>query len=235
MSDQSLLVRQDPAPIRSQVVATLRKAIIEQRFKPGDRLREREVCDLLGVSRTSVREALRQLESEHLVEVVANRGPIVARLSPDAAREIYEIRSALEGLAGRLCALNATDEEIEQLAELLTPLEQAADRDDVPHLIELKDEFYRALFTASRNAMLLEMIGALNVRISALRAATLSRSGRPKEMLRELRQIIAALKERDPEAASAACSAHVMAASRIAAEQHAASADDGSTADGSRA
>src|SRR3990170_1902174 len=93
-----------PTPLRKQVVERLREAIIEGHLKPGERLRERELCELLGVSRTSLREGLVELEAEGLINNVPNRGPVVAMVSIKAAEEIYQLRAVLEGLAARLFA-----------------------------------------------------------------------------------------------------------------------------------
>ena len=90
--------------LRTQVVEKLRQALIDGHFAPGVRLTERELCELLGVSRTLVREALRQLEAEGWVENVPYRGPTVAAISAEEARELYEIRAVLEGWAAQRCA-----------------------------------------------------------------------------------------------------------------------------------
>src|SRR5438552_16463065 len=83
--------------LRQQVLEVLRGAILNFQFKPGDRLIERELCEMTGVSRTSVREALRHLESEGLVQNLPNKGPMVATVTADEAREIFEVRRVLEG------------------------------------------------------------------------------------------------------------------------------------------
>src|SRR5882672_4452774 len=83
--------------LRQQVLEVLRGAILNFQFKPGDRLIERELCEMTGVSRTSVREALRHLESEGLVQNLPNKGPMVATVTGEEAREIFEVRRVLEG------------------------------------------------------------------------------------------------------------------------------------------
>ena len=96
-----LRVERKPAPIRTQVLDNLRLAIVERRLAPGQRLIERELVELTGVSRTSVREALRELAAEGLVTVIPNKGTVVTSVSAEEARQLYQVRSALEGLAGR--------------------------------------------------------------------------------------------------------------------------------------
>src|SRR5271169_4894481 len=105
---ESLRVERAPAPIRSRVLDNLRQAILDHKLAPGQRLIERELVELTGVSRTSVREALRELAAEGLVTVIPNKGTVVTSVSAEEARQLYQVRSALEGLAGRLFAENAT-------------------------------------------------------------------------------------------------------------------------------
>src|SRR5215510_14537054 len=110
--------------LRQQVLEVLRSAILNFQFKPGDRLIERELCEMTGVSRTSVREALRHLASEGLVQNLPNKGPIVATLDLRQAGQIFEVRAALEGMAGRLFAERATQAQRENLRAALVALER---------------------------------------------------------------------------------------------------------------
>src|SRR5690606_4359359 len=100
--DLSMRVASVAAPVRRQVAKVLREAITSGRFAPGQRLIEKDLCELLGVSRPSVREALRELESEGLIEIIPNRGPLVKRLTAADAASVYQVRAALEALAARL-------------------------------------------------------------------------------------------------------------------------------------
>src|ERR1700754_1706867 len=94
--------------LRHSVTESIRNAILLGRFSPGHRLPERELCEMIGVSRTLVREALRQLESEGLIQLIPHRGPIVARVSLAQAEQIYQVRCELEGLLAGLFARNAS-------------------------------------------------------------------------------------------------------------------------------
>ena len=97
----TLEVQRHAAPLRQQVVEALRLAIIDGRLAPGARLIERELTEMLRVSRTVIREALRQLESEGLIAIVPNKGPVVRALTLAEAKDLYQIRAVLEGLAAR--------------------------------------------------------------------------------------------------------------------------------------
>ena len=101
MTVASLRVVRSMVSLKKQVVESLRTAIFDRRFSPGDRLVERELCEMLDVSRTLLREALSQLEAEGVVQIIPHRGPIVAVYRAEDAKSIYEVRAALEEMAGR--------------------------------------------------------------------------------------------------------------------------------------
>lgn len=216
VGNSSMRVKREAAPVRVQVANALRRAIAEQRFKPGDRLRERELCDLTGVSRTSVREALRQLEAEGLVEVTT-QGPIVARITPDEAAELYQVRAVLEGLAGRLAAGRATADHIEQLTAIIQQLEVAYRVGEYSDLIGLKDRFYDVLFDAAGNAEVTRILDGLRARVNYLRMTSLSESSRRDATIEELYEVVGAIEAGDGEAAEAACQRHVANAGRVVA------------------
>ena len=108
-------IRKSAAPLRHQVLDFLRQSIISGRLAPGSRLIERELIKMMDVSRTVIREALRQLETEGLVATIANKGPVVRELSASEAKDLYAIREVLVGLAARLFVLNAELGQIESL------------------------------------------------------------------------------------------------------------------------
>jgi DNA-binding GntR family transcriptional regulator len=197
-------------PIRNQVARSLRKAISELRFKPGEVLVERELCEWTGASRPSVREALRQVESEGLVTSVAGKGTVVSSVSPDEARQLYEVRGVLEGLAAGLFAMHATPEQRAALKHAVDVFEREMDNPE--KLLAIKDEFYRTLFTGSHNKIAAEMTTTLQRRTSFLRATSLSVPGRSKRTLKELREILDAIDRHDSEAAEMLSRNHVRTA-----------------------
>ena len=123
--DAIFRVEKVAAPLRQSVTESIRTAIAVGRLKAGERLPERELCELTGVSRTLVREALRQLESEGLVKVEPNRGPFVARLTRAQAEGIYQVRSELEGLAYQLFAERVSEAQRTALRSAFEQLKQA--------------------------------------------------------------------------------------------------------------
>lgn len=206
------------APIRTQVEQRLRQAIISGRFRPGERLIERELRTLLGVSRTSLREALRQLEGDGLVVNIPHKGLVVSTMTREEAEEIYQVRAAVEGLAGRLFTERATDEQQAALQAALAAVEAAEQSAALPTLVAAKDHFYAVLVGGGANRTLGAILQSLHDRIAALRFLTLAQPGRAAQSVAEMRRILAAVLDHDPEAAAQACVAHVEAAAVVAAQ-----------------
>lgn len=193
------------APLRLQVLDGLRQAIIEGRLAPGARLTERELTEMMGVSRTVIREALRQLETEGLIANVPNKGPVVRALSLEEAKDLYTIRAVLEGLAARLFVQNAGEPELKRLAQALDVVVGAYERGDAQEVLETKNRFYEVLFEGAGSETLSSMLGTLHARIWRWRALGLSHpqrsDSRSQESIAGLRAMLAAIRQRDAEAA----------------------------------
>jgi DNA-binding GntR family transcriptional regulator len=196
-----------PSLIRSQVADYLRQAIVSRRLLPGQLLVERELCQATTASRGSVREALRQLESEGLVVSEPGRGTSVATLSQAQARHIYEVRAPLEGLAGRLFALNAL---AAHQAQLAGAVERMADLVESPtELLAAKEDFYEALLAGGGNPELKRVLDLLHRRVTLTRVRSLAVTGRPAESVREMRTILKAATEGDPDETERLCVEHI--------------------------
>lgn len=214
--DLSMRVDAVTAPVRSQVLHILRTAITSGRFQPGQRLVEKDLCEMIGVSRPSIREAMRQLESEKLIEIVPHRGPSVARLSANDVRSIYQVRGALEALAASLFAADATDEEIADLKEAVADVRAAYDSGDVGRMLERKQVFYDILIDGSRNTIIRSTLSTLNDRINNLRRLSLGSPDRTRKSIVEIETILDAITKRDAKKAFAASEAHVKEAAKAA-------------------
>src|SRR5690348_16472316 len=212
---ESLRVERAPAPIRSRVLDNLRQAILDHKLAPGQRLIERELVELTGVSRTSIREALRELAAEGLVTTIPNKGTIVAQVTAEEARQLYQVRSALEALAGRLFVENATPAQRRALTSVFRAVERAAGK-GARAWLAAKDKFYDVLFEGSGNEALRSIAGTLHARISLLRSLSLTRPGRGAESMAELAEIVAAVQANDADGTAKACSHHVEAAGMAA-------------------
>jgi DNA-binding GntR family transcriptional regulator len=209
------------APLREQVVSSLRQAILDNHLQPGQRLVERELIERLGVSRTTVREALRELTTEGLVTVVPQRGAIVSMPDAEAASDLYEVRAALESLAVRKFVANASDEQMVRLREAVEGFAEVADHPDVRHVLTVKDRFYAVLIEGAASAVLQQLFETIQARVQLLRMTSLSQQGRPRQAVAELRVVLEAIEARDAEAAARACVEHVqMAAAHSVAGHH---------------
>lgn len=216
MNGLSMRVETVAAPVRRQVVEILRSAITSGHFEPGQRLIERDLCELTGVSRASIREALRQLETEGLIETIPNRGPLVSRLTPEDAASIYQIRGALEALAAKLFATVANDQQVQALAAAVSVLEKAYKAQELDAIVEAKQTFYYILIEGSGNSMIASILNTMNARITMLRRVSLSSPERAPASIREIRAVLRAIKRRDPEAAYAASLHHIEQAAKVA-------------------
>ena len=186
----------------------LEQAIMLGTLEPGQRISEATLARQLGISRGPLREAVGRLEGIGLVTRVAHQGPRVVSLSTDDLLDLFAIREALEGMACRLAAQNATDDELEELERML----RAHERDPRVQANEIySQDFHYRIVTASRNQKLKDML--FGVPYSAMRLYRHRMgavAGRPQKALEEHKAVVAALKTRNPDAAEAAMRAHIV-------------------------
>lgn len=204
------------APLRHSVTESIRHAIALGHFQPGARLPERLLCEMTGVSRTLVREALRQLESEGLIEVLPHRGPVVVKLTRKEASDLYRVRSELEGLAAELFAENASDGDLTKLQAALDALRACARSDNALERLKAKNAFYEILIAGAGNAALGDSLRLLNSRVTVLRATSLGAEGRTEKSAQELQELVDALRARNSAAARKLAVEHVRIAAEIA-------------------
>jgi DNA-binding GntR family transcriptional regulator len=191
-------IRKSAAPLRHQVLDFLRQSIISGRLAPGSRLVERELIEMMDVSRTVIREALRQLETEGLVATIANKGPVVRKLTAGEAKDLYAIREVLVGLAARLFVLNAKSAQIESLRLALEEVVRCYNAGDPAKILQAKNSFYDALVAGAGSDSLSSMISILHARIWRWRALGLTHPKRSprrsRESISSLRAMFAAIK-----------------------------------------
>ncbi len=213
--DLSMRVQTLPG-LREQVAERLRLAIATGKFAPGARLIERELCEMMGVSRTSLREALRELQADGLISLQPNKGLSVSVVTLETARSIYQVRATLEGLAARLFARRATDSQMAQLRESIDRLAEVYDNFSAERFITAKTHFYDILLEGAGNEIAAEMLRRIHTRVSQLRVVSLSSAERAQKSIRELRDFMDALEARDEDLAWQVCTAHVEAAGAAA-------------------
>jgi DNA-binding GntR family transcriptional regulator len=189
------------------VYRVLRHGIVHGDLAPGERLRSDALANELRVSRTPVREALRKLEAEGLVAHSGSR-LIVRALSEQDLTELFYVREALEGMAARLAAGNATPSEIADIRELLDDMASVRQRGDVGALRRITGEFHQMVARAAHNGRLLQALTSMLDHVRQMQTSTLYGEGRPAEALDEHRALLAAIEARDGDAAETAARTH---------------------------
>ena len=199
------------APTLPRVAAErLRELIIEGVLPPGTRLNERQLGQQLGVSRTPLREALRVLAAEGLVEIAPNRGAQVVRLSADDIRESFEVMSALEALSGELACRHVTDEEVAEIKALTFEMLAAHARADLPGYYRLNRQIHDRINGAARNRLLTEIYRRLNLRIQNLRFRSNFDRDKWSRAAQDHAAMVAALEARDGAAMARVMRTHLV-------------------------
>ena len=196
-----------------KVFQQIRSDIINGKYKENDELRENTIGKELGVSRTPVREALRQLELEGLVSIIPNRGAFVTGISHKDIKDIYLIRSLLEGLCARWAAENISEEKLTELEEIIVLSEFQINRENggSPNQITALDgRFHAALYEASGSRILARVLTDFHNYVKMARLTSVASQERARRSIREHRQILRAIRERDGELAEQLANEHIM-------------------------
>ncbi len=183
--------------LREQIVSSLRDSIIKGELNPGQKLTEPELAEKLGISRTPIREAFRQLESEGFLTVIPRRGAVVSRITRKEIGDFYDLKSLLEGYAARIAAEKITEKGIEKLRKINEQLVVLAEKDDVDAFFSKNDEFHNTFISYCDNEKLLEFHKHLVQRFMRFRLGALSVPGRLQLSVKQHRNIIKALAEND--------------------------------------
>ncbi len=184
--------------LRERILETIREAIIKGALKPGEKVAEPELAERFGISRTPIREAFRQLESEGYLTVIPRKGAVVAAFSQKDIEEFYAIKSILEGYAARRACENLTSKEIEKLEAVNAKLSSLAEGSDIKHFFKVHNDFHDLFIRAAQNDKLYEMISGLVSKFQRLRLASLSLPGRMKISVEEHEKIIDSFRKKNP-------------------------------------
>jgi DNA-binding GntR family transcriptional regulator len=202
------------ASLAQRVADELRRAILTNRRRPGERLVEESLSAEMGVSRVPIREALRALAAEGLVEMQPRRGAAVADVSPDVARDLVEVRATLEGLNARLAARHHDRAIVKELKQVLAEGNRAAKSGSVDDLVRLNGDFHDKLAQAGGNSILWDIMRVLRERTSLVFAA--NTTGRAQQDWDEHASILAAVIEGDEDLSSMLATRHVRRAAEAA-------------------
>ncbi|QPF74572.1 GntR family transcriptional regulator [Roseateles sp. DAIF2] len=195
-----------------QVAARLRTLLVEGRIAPGAKLNERELCEQLHISsRTPLREAIKLLAAEGLVDLLPNRGAVAVKLSEDDVRHLFELLAELEGLSGALAAERITDADIAELRALHYEMMACHARRDLSGYYRLNAQIHSAINAAAGNPVLAQTYARLNARVQSLRFRTNQDEAKWARALAEHEQMVEALGARDGARLRAILIAHVQA------------------------
>ncbi len=196
-------------PLRELVCETIRQAIVDGVFSPGERLMEIQLADEMGVSRTPVREAIRKLELEGFVVMIPRRGTYVADISIKDINEVYEIRTSLEVLAAGLAAERISDEELETMQRLLVEIGHHMEDGNIEKIVEIDTAFHDVLYKASRNQRLAGIINNLREQITVIRRRSMMYPGRLQNTMEEHRTLVDCIAAHDVDRAQNAARLHM--------------------------
>lgn len=196
--------------LSNEAYLRIRDLIVSLELSPGSIVSERELMERLGLGRTPVREALRTLAQEKLVDVYPRRGIFVSSVNARDLASLSEVRVELETFAARLAAERATDAERQAISALLDELERAAGEHDERRLIELDQRIHRQIYSCTHNAFLEETLNEYYVLTLRIWFLALDRVARLDEAVREHRELMAAIRDGDPDRAEAAMRSHVL-------------------------
>lgn len=187
----------------------LKTSIITGRLPPEKQLIEREICDKLGVSRTPVREAFRQLSSEGLVDFLPGCGVVVSAMTKEKAEELYQLKEALECMAAKLCAERATEEHIRSMAACINQHGQAYVDVEPLAAADLDLQFHVMILEGAASPMLEQRARELLLQTRRLSQLAVYDPDKTPEFIKQHETILAAISAHRPEAAAAAVSAHI--------------------------
>lgn len=187
--------------LREKILETIRDAIMSGALKPGEKVAEPELAERFGISRTPIREAFRQLESEGYLTVIPRKGAVVTTFSQQDVEEFYAIKSILEGYAAKRACDKLSDKEMDRLELINGKLKQMASDGDVSHFFKVHNDFHDLFIKAADNEKLTELIHSLVSRFKRLRVASLSMPGRMEISVQEHDKIIEAFRKRNGELA----------------------------------
>lgn len=183
--------------LHDEVAGRLRTMLVEGRIAPGAKLNERELCELLHVSRTPLREAIKRMAAEGLVDLLPNRGAVAVRLGENDVVHVFEVLAELEGLSGELATQRITVAEIAEIKALHYEMLAAYSRKDLHSYYSLNAQIHGAINSAARNPVLAKAYREINARVQALRFRTNQNEEKWKRAVKEHEQMLAALESRD--------------------------------------
>lgn len=209
----------DNYSLRGRVFHKIREDILRGRYKQNEALIELKISDELGVSRTPVREAIRQLELEGLVTSIPNKGAVVTGINSKDIEDIYIIRSLIEGLSAKWAAQNITQDQIEELEEIIFLSEFHLSKNHLEQLYELDNRFHEKLYDISNSKILRHVLSDFHHYVQRVRKASLSSYERAEKSINEHKNILEAIKAGDYQKVEALTNEHIINTSKNVADK----------------
>jgi DNA-binding GntR family transcriptional regulator len=186
--------------LHDQVAARLRTMLVEGLIQPGAKLNERELCERLGVSRTPLREAIKLLAAEGLVDLLPNRGAVAVKLTEADVLNTFEVLAMLEGMSGALAAERITDAELTEIRALHYEMMACFARRDLSGYYRINARIHSAINNAAANPVLSGTYRSINARVQSLRFRTNQNEAKWQQAVQEHERMVEALAARDAEA-----------------------------------
>jgi len=210
----------DQYSLRRKIYMQIREDILSGRYKKGEAVIESQISKEFGVSRTPVREALRQLELEELVSIIPNRGAVVEGINPSDIHDIYEIRSRIEGMAARKCAESLNQDILNELDEIIMLSEFHLAKKNMEQVFKLDTRFHDLLYEGSNSRMLKHLLKNFYSYAKRVRKVSLSIEGRAEESIKEHKAIVEAIRNRDKDLAEELTNEHIRYIGETVARKH---------------
>ena len=209
MTQTIQLEMNDYLPLRDVVFQTLRQAILRGKLEPGERLMELHLADMLGVSRTPVREAIRKLELEGLVITIPRRGAVVAQITRTDLEDVLEVRCALEELAVRKACQKMTPEQLILLKQAASRFEKGIAVGDLMESAQADVDFHEVISDATGNRRLIQILNNIRSQVYRYRLENLKNKASHPDLIREHTRLIEALERHDEEEAARFIRVHI--------------------------
>lgn len=187
--------------LREKILENIRDSIVSGAMKAGSRVSEPELAERYGISRTPIREAFRQLETEGYLTVIPRRGAVVSEFSPKDIEEFYAIKSIMEGYAARRACERLSEKDLDRLQHINDKLAELAKAGDIKHFFKIHSDFHELFSKAADNEKLHELIAGLVTKFQRLRFTSLSLPGRMAISVQEHEKIIDAFRKKDADLA----------------------------------
>ena len=195
--------------LRGQVFDKIRSDILKGRYQKGDELVECTIGKEMGVSRTPVREAIRQLELEGLVQLIPNKGAFVTGISASDVRDIYLIRSRLEGLAARMAAEHISSEQLAEMEETIVLSDYHVKKEHFEQVCEMDGKFHKLLYAASGSRILEHTLTDFHQYVQRVRMASITNRIRMHKSNSEHEKILEAIRNKDGDQAEKVAAEHI--------------------------